>query len=247
MGLEPAGEGSTVPTARERSGSFQALSARTPSKAERLLADNGGVALVVGGVVLVGVALVPGIVVPVATALAVMGAAMIIVGCLLPNIEGTLKVGPGGVEAVLRAVEQRAVEKGLDEDDRASALGDAFQLLRAAAELAPPSWPADLGKLQAGGVSGGSLTLAAPTGTDDFAERILKPYTEMEPVDAESVPQEAIDAVRAAASDDNTLNLVSAARRMGRGAPRWHLHMNDGSDWRVSNTVHGWNATPLQS
>jgi hypothetical protein len=215
---------------------------------EEWLAANGGVSLVAGGVVLVVVALFASSADAVATAMVVMGAAMMIVGVLLPNLEGTLKIGPGGLEAVLRDVDRRAREEGLDEDDRALALGDAYRIIdevvQAGRRTATRQSTDELTDLTSTASSGGSLQLHTSAGQAGLADRIVRQITDTEPVALETVPREAIEAVQRAA-DNPELEAREAQRRSGRGAPRWHLRMGDGRWWRVSNTVHGWGASPL--
>lgn len=219
------------------------MGTREPSKPEQFLARNASIALLLLGVALITGALATKPPDATGTALVVMGAAMLIVGCLLPNLEGTLKVGPSGVEAVLRKVNERAIERGLDPDDRALAVGEAYQeVLQLLQEL-------DLLRDGARPAKGSSPISDDPAAldqarSDSFADRIIREFTDMEPVNPAAVPEDAADAVRST-SGHPELTIEEAERRPGRGAPRWHLLMSDDSRWRVSNTVHGWKATPF--
>jgi hypothetical protein len=221
---------------------------KTVGGADAWLAANGGVSLLVSGFALVAAALIFEPAAGVAAAMTVMGVAVGAVGILLPNLEGSLKVGPAGVEAVLRKVDERAVEQGLDEDDRALVVGDAYRLLDELWEASGTWSPSPIRSwLRPGRVHQGDH--GDPVENVDgsaLADRIIRQITDTEEIPVGGVPNEAIETVRQT-SGNGTLQLVEAQRRSGRGAPRWHLRMNDGSWWRVSNTVHGWNASRLEA
>jgi hypothetical protein len=72
------------------------------------LERNGAIALVVAGIVLVTL----GLLIPTADAakviLIVFGACAGILGIMLPRIEGPMKLGPGGLEMLLRKVREKA-------------------------------------------------------------------------------------------------------------------------------------------
>lgn len=121
-------------------------------------------------------------------------------------------------------------------------IGDAAPALVAAGEATPSvsATAETLGVHLISTVSAEPRRLAEDVATQ--LERAVQ--TRMAPEVPDEVPEEAVEIVRASAGDP-ALGVLQATRRAGGGAPRWHLKMTDSSWWRVSHTVHGWNAARL--
>jgi hypothetical protein len=84
----------------------------------------------------------------------------------------------------------------------------------------------------------------------EFASRVVEELdglalSPMMTIPPKQVPDDALETVREWAGD-SSLEVLHAERRAKEGAPRWHLQVSGGSWWRVTHTVHGWNASPIK-
>ena len=155
----------------------------------------------------------------------VTGSVIVVLALLLPVLEGQVSVGPGGLQVVLKRLEDAARQgqaAGLDDEEQRLLVGDVFfeEGRRALSSPAAPEWSSHI-------------------------DELIREIQDTRALEVEDVPDEALATVRSEAANPD-LAVVEAQRRVGRGAPRWHLKMTDESWWVVSHTRHGWNARPLE-
>lgn len=203
--------------------------------ADRWIRDNAGLALLLVGAALVGVGGFAVESAAVATAMVSIGAVAMVLAVLLPRSQGQLKLGPGGLEVVLTAVEQRSEERGLEPELRAEAIAMVLESLGGRGRLH--------GDLRSENIllPGSSVTTL---NFDDLVEQAVEDVSAMVDISPQEVPAEALQAVQDVAELSGSPVVEYAQRRAGRGAPRWHLWTNVGR-WRISNTRHGWSARKL--
>lgn len=86
------------------------------------LTDHGSIFLVAIGIVLVGLALWRPEYEALASVLVAVGAGCVVLGVLLDRLEGTIKLGPAGIELVLKKVEEEAEDRGLGSEEKLDAI-----------------------------------------------------------------------------------------------------------------------------
>lgn len=211
------------------------LTVARPSIVEQWLRRNTGIALLLVGILLVGAGAFVVESTAVATAVATIGAAAMVLAILLPRSEGRMKLGPSGLEVVLAKVEQKSEERGLEPELRAEAVVAVLESLHDQAQVHGDLQPENIL------VSHGAVM---NLNFDELIDQAVEDVVAMVDVSPEDVPPAALRAIQTAVDLPDVSHVRRAQRRSGRGAPRWEIWTDVGK-WRVSNTRHGWNARRL--
>lgn len=159
-----------------------------------------------------------------------------VLGVLLPRIEGSVKLGPGGLEFFLQAVAMRSEEARLDEEEQQEALQAALQRWSVA------SLKDSTEGRQKPFVVTYNWDRWLEQNLEQLADDVVHDVAAMHPIAIDDVPEEALEAICKTAGLPENPTPLSAERRGGRGAPRWRIN-TDAGVWRVSNTKYGWTAT----
>lgn len=205
-------------------------------QAERWIGENQGPTLLLVGAALVGIGVLVTDAEAVATAMVSIGALAMVLAVLLPRMEGSFKVGPGGLEGALAAVEEESEGRNLEPEQRAEAVARVLQNLSVGAR---GHQGMDLERFL-----GPARPAATTLDIDALAVKAVEDVTAMVEVSPEDVPTEALRVIKDAADLDQAPVVNHARRRPGAGAPRWQL-WTDAGEWQVSNTRHGWSSRRL--
>lgn len=205
--------------------------------------------LVALGALLVCAAIFAGVPAAVGSILVLCGTGTLVLGVLLPRVEGPVELGPGGLKLAIQAVVRRSEELNLGPEQQVRAVKEIVSrvdILRSVPGVERRS--SGLRRALPGRALGAEDSRAADRFVQDLAEQVIDDVEDeagMDDIDPLLLHPDALTAIQEAAGLHDPPQATSARQRPGRGAPRWHVTTRDAGRWRVTNTRWGWSARRL--